>query len=117
MTAEVGIAFSGVRQTFTTRNAHVPGREVAMKLLNGPFSTLDGQWRFVPLGDGTQRACRVELTCITALTTPRWQRWSGRCFRPSRSIAAHPQPGADLALQSSGPEEQVYHDRGRFTAP
>ncbi len=61
MKAEVGISFSGIRQTFTTRNSHVQGREVAMKLLDGPFSRLDGQWRFVPLGDDAQRACRVEL--------------------------------------------------------
>ena len=61
MTAEIGIAFGGVRQTFTTRNTQTPGRAVAMQLVNGPFSRLDGQWRFIPLGDGTQRACRVEL--------------------------------------------------------
>lgn len=61
MTAEVGIAIGGVRQVFTTRNTHVAGREVGMKLVNGPFSRLDGQWRFVPLGDTRQRACRVEL--------------------------------------------------------
>lgn len=61
MTAEVGIAFAGVRQTFTTRNLHTPGRAVAMQLVNGPFSRLDGEWRFIPLGDGTQRAARVEL--------------------------------------------------------
>ena len=61
MTAEVGIAFGGVRQTFTTRNLHTPGRAVAMQLVNGPFSRLDGEWRFIPLGDGTQRAARVEL--------------------------------------------------------
>ena len=61
MTAEVGIAFSGIRQTFTTRNDHTEGRKVAMRLVNGPFSRLDGQWDFVPLGDGTQRACRVEF--------------------------------------------------------
>jgi ribosome-associated toxin RatA of RatAB toxin-antitoxin module len=62
MTAEIGISFSGIRQTFSTRNEHVPGRQVAIKLLNGPFSRLDGEWNFVPLGDDTQRACRVELT-------------------------------------------------------
>lgn len=62
MTAEVGISFSGLRQTFTTRNEHVPGRQVAMTLVNGPFSRLDGEWNFMPLGDGTQRACKVELT-------------------------------------------------------
>jgi len=62
MTAEVGISFSGIRQTFTTRNLHVTDRQVAIKLVNGPFSRLDGQWDFVPLGDNSQRACRVELT-------------------------------------------------------
>jgi ribosome-associated toxin RatA of RatAB toxin-antitoxin module len=61
MTAEVGISFGGIRQTFTTRNQHVPDRQVAIKLVNGPFSRLDGQWDFVPLGDNSQRACRVEL--------------------------------------------------------
>lgn len=62
MTAEIGISFSGIRQTFTTRNEHVPGRQVAMTLVNGPFSRLDGEWNFLPIGDGTQRACKVELT-------------------------------------------------------
>ena len=62
MTAEVGISFSGIRQTFTTRNEHVPDRQVAMTLVKGPFSRLDGTWNFVPLGDGSQRACKVELT-------------------------------------------------------
>jgi ribosome-associated toxin RatA of RatAB toxin-antitoxin module len=59
--AEVGIAFSGIHQTFTTRNTHVPGREVRMKLVDGPFSNLDGLWKFQPLGKGDQRACKVAL--------------------------------------------------------
>jgi ribosome-associated toxin RatA of RatAB toxin-antitoxin module len=61
MKAEIGIAFSGIHQTFTTQNEHVPGREVRMKLLDGPFSHLDGQWKFIPLGNDQQRACKVEL--------------------------------------------------------
>lgn len=61
MTAEIGIAFGGVRQTFTTRNQHVEGRSVGMRLVSGPFSELDGTWRFLALGDGTQRGCKVEL--------------------------------------------------------
>ena len=62
MTAEIGISFGGIRQTFTTRNAHIPDRQVTIKLVNGPFSRLDGEWNFVPIGDDSQRACRVELT-------------------------------------------------------
>lgn len=61
MKAEIGIAFGGIHQTFITRNDHVPGREVKLKLLEGPFSDLDGQWNFTPVGDGAQRACKVEL--------------------------------------------------------
>ncbi len=61
MTAEVGIALGGVKQTFTTRNEHVPGQRVAMKLISGPFSKLDGTWDFIPVGDASQRACRTEL--------------------------------------------------------
>ena len=61
MTAEVGISFGGVRQTFTTRNIHTPPSRVELQLVKGPFSRLDGQWNFHPLGDGTQRACKVEL--------------------------------------------------------
>ncbi|MBP6535147.1 MAG: type II toxin-antitoxin system RatA family toxin [Burkholderiaceae bacterium] len=62
VTAEVGIAFSGIRQTFTTRNTHVPDQKVGMKLVKGPFSQLEGEWRFLPVGNGSERACRVELT-------------------------------------------------------
>ncbi|HSV47748.1 MAG TPA: type II toxin-antitoxin system RatA family toxin [Ramlibacter sp.] len=61
MKAEVGISFGGIRQSFTTRNEHLPGPQVRIELLDGPFSHLDGLWKFVALGDGSQRACRVEL--------------------------------------------------------
>jgi len=62
MTAEVGISIGGVRQAFVTRNTHTPTSRVDMCLVDGPFSSLDGQWNFHMLGDGTQRACKVELT-------------------------------------------------------
>lgn len=59
MTAEIGIAMAGIRQKFTTQNLHVPGEKVTVKLINGPFSILEGQWVFLPVGDGSQRACKV----------------------------------------------------------
>ena len=62
MLAEISISFSGVRQSFVTRNTHTENSRVELKLVKGPFSNLDGEWNFVPLGDGSQRACRVELT-------------------------------------------------------
>ncbi len=62
MVAEVGILFGGVRQSFTTRNIHTNQQRIDMELLQGPFSNLHGQWNFLTLGDGSQRACKVELT-------------------------------------------------------
>ena len=61
MVAEVGISLGGIQQTFTTRNEHEEGRSVGMSLMQGPFSNLSGMWRFTPVGDGSQRACKVEL--------------------------------------------------------
>ena len=65
MTAEVGIAFGGMRKAFVTRNTHSDmeggGKQVSMRLVKGPFSRLEGNWRFHPVGDGSQRACKVEL--------------------------------------------------------
>jgi ribosome-associated toxin RatA of RatAB toxin-antitoxin module len=61
MVAEIGLRLSGFKQAFTTRNTHVQGREVQMHLVDGPFSNLSGGWTFHPVGDGSQRACKVEL--------------------------------------------------------
>jgi ribosome-associated toxin RatA of RatAB toxin-antitoxin module len=70
MTAEVGIAMGGIRQRFTTRNDHLPGPRIAMRMLDGPFSRLDGEWTFTSLADAVPatgqpvvetRACRVGL--------------------------------------------------------
>lgn len=61
MTAEIGMALAGMRKTFVTRNTHVPGERVTMALVEGPFSRLDGDWRFHPVGEGAPHACKVEL--------------------------------------------------------
>ncbi|BDT67814.1 ribosome association toxin RatA [Comamonadaceae bacterium OS-1] len=88
MTAEVGIAFGGIHQKFVTHNTHVTSpasRQVQMKLIKGPFSNLDGTWSFTPVGDGSQRACRVDLQlnygfdniALSALVGPVFDRIAG----------------------------------------
>jgi ribosome-associated toxin RatA of RatAB toxin-antitoxin module len=61
VTARLGLAYMGVRQAFTTRNAHVPGERVHMQLVDGPFSTLEGTWLFALLGqdDATPPGCKI----------------------------------------------------------
>lgn len=80
MTAEIGIAFAGVRQSFVTRNLHKPAREVAMQLVDGPFSRLDGRWQFLPLADASQRACRVALHLQYGFGNPALARVVGPVF-------------------------------------
>ena len=80
MTAELAISFGGVRQTFTTRNVHTTDSRVDMELLDGPFSHLDGQWSFLPLGDGSQRACKVKLAVNYRLSSSTLSRLAGPAF-------------------------------------
>jgi ribosome-associated toxin RatA of RatAB toxin-antitoxin module len=58
--ARLWLAYMGVRHSFTTRNVQVPDASVNMALVDGPFSQLDGTWRFLPIGSAAQ-ACRVEF--------------------------------------------------------
>ena len=51
MCARIDFSVSGVSKSFTTRNQLQPGREISMQLVEGPFSQLEGRWRFEPLGD------------------------------------------------------------------
>lgn len=68
VTAKVGISIAGIRQSFTTRNRHEPDQKVSLKLVDGPFSRLEGDWRFLPLGDGNQRACKVSSPFVMTST-------------------------------------------------
>lgn len=64
MTARLHLHYAGVRHAFTTRNAHVTDSLVEVDLVDGPFSLLEGHWRFVPLampGDDEAQACRIEF--------------------------------------------------------
>ncbi len=63
VTARLGMAYMGVRQAFTTRNHHLPGEQVTVYLVNGPFSSLKGSWHFRSIGrpGSEQLACKVEF--------------------------------------------------------
>ena len=59
MTAELGLSMGALRQRFTTKNTHVAGQSVSLELVDGPFSNLQGLWRFTPVGNSQQRACKI----------------------------------------------------------
>lgn len=56
--ATIHIAYMGIRQSFTTENAKTQPREMRIRLQDGPFSELEGDWSFLPLGDD---ACKIEF--------------------------------------------------------
>jgi ribosome-associated toxin RatA of RatAB toxin-antitoxin module len=55
VTASIDIAFHGLKQTFTTVNEQHPADAIDLKLVSGPFSKLDGRWRFVRLADDASK--------------------------------------------------------------
>ncbi|MDB5805883.1 MAG: putative oligoketide cyclase/lipid transport protein [Betaproteobacteria bacterium] len=56
--ATVDINYHGVKSSFTTLNRNEPHSAIAMQFVDGPFSALDGLWRFTSL---TGDACKVEF--------------------------------------------------------
>ena len=59
MTARLVIVKGGVKQSFTTRNVFESPARIELHLIDGPFTRLDGSWRFTPLG---QDGCKVEMS-------------------------------------------------------
>ena len=57
MRAVVHVAKSGIRKSFTTHNQLHKNRVIEMRMIDGPFKHLQGEWAFKPLDDG----CKVSL--------------------------------------------------------
>lgn len=56
--ARLNLSKAGISQSFVTRNTLEPPRAMHMSLVEGPFSRLEGGWRFVALAED---ACKVIL--------------------------------------------------------
>jgi ribosome-associated toxin RatA of RatAB toxin-antitoxin module len=56
--ATINISYRGIKQNFTTENTKRAPAEMQIRLVEGPFRELDGQWRFTALGE---RGCKVEF--------------------------------------------------------
>ncbi len=61
--ATIGVRRGPFNGEFTTRNALEPDRRVHMRLVSGPFTALEGEWRLTPAGAGTlvEFALRFQL--------------------------------------------------------
>ena len=58
MVARLDLKIAGLRTSFTTRNRWLEPTRLDLKLVDGPFRTLDGHWTFHALDE---EACKVSL--------------------------------------------------------
>lgn len=56
--ASIEINYKGIRQTFTTENTKWQNQEMIIKLIDGPFKSLSGEWIFKNLD---KDSCQIEL--------------------------------------------------------
>lgn len=56
--ATIHIDYMGVKQSFTTENSKLAPTEMNLSLQDGPFTHLQGQWRFLALNE---TACKIEF--------------------------------------------------------
>ena len=56
--ATIGVRQGALHGEFTTRNTLEADRSIQMRLVSGPFRTLEGEWLLTPVADG----CRVDLS-------------------------------------------------------
>jgi ribosome-associated toxin RatA of RatAB toxin-antitoxin module len=59
--ASIGVRRGPLNSQFTTRNELTPNRHISMRLVSGPFKTLEGDWTLTPVEVPGQPGCRVDL--------------------------------------------------------
>ena len=75
--ATLRIRLGILRDEFTTENLERAGERIDMKLVSGPFRSLEGGWRFTPL---SERACKVELSLRYEFASGLLQKAVGAAF-------------------------------------
>lgn len=78
MTAAVDVSKAGISKTFTTRNKLTDNQSILMQLVDGPFKSLIGGWKFTPL---TADACRIEFQLDFEFTNKLIELAFGRIFK------------------------------------
>jgi ribosome-associated toxin RatA of RatAB toxin-antitoxin module len=56
--ATIHVNYHGIKQSFTTENAKEPPQTMTVKLVQGPFRVLEGEWRFLILNE---HACKIDF--------------------------------------------------------
>ena len=78
MTAAVDVSKAGISKTFTTHNTLTSNQSILMQLVDGPFRSLVGGWKFTPL---TSDACRIEFQLDFEFTNKLIELAFGRVYK------------------------------------
>lgn len=66
--ASITMAKGRIKLSFTTENTMEEGRQIKMRLVDGPFKRLNGLWRFEPRPDGgCEVAFRLDFEFASSL--------------------------------------------------
>ncbi len=76
--ATLHINFHGLKQEFTTENLDQRSARIDMKLVSGPFRTLEGSWLFTGLGE---KGCKVEFSLRYEFSSAILEKAVGPVFR------------------------------------
>jgi ribosome-associated toxin RatA of RatAB toxin-antitoxin module len=100
LVAVLHISYHGIKAHFSTANENEPGRRISMRLRDGPFRQLDGEWRFTPLGEG---ACKIEFSLQYEFSSGLLERALGPVFNhvASSFVEAFVRRADQLAAQST----------------
>ena len=75
--ATLHVNFHGLKKAFTTENLNQPGVRIGMRLVSGPFRSLEGSWLFVPL---SEKACKVEFSLRYEFASALVEKAAGSAF-------------------------------------
>ena len=76
--ATLHINFRGLKKEFTTENLNQPGVRIDVRLVSGPFRSLEGSWLFIPL---SEKACKVEFRLRYQFANALVEKAAGSAFR------------------------------------
>ncbi|MDQ7989739.1 MAG: type II toxin-antitoxin system RatA family toxin [Candidatus Dactylopiibacterium sp.] len=102
LTARLHIQYHGIKAHFATVNDNEPGRLICMRLKDGPFRRLDGEWRFTPLAAS---ASKVEFSLQYEFSNIVLEKVLGPVFNhiANSFVEAFIQRARQLEAQSAGP--------------
>ena len=76
--ATIRLNYRYLKQSFTTENTKHAPHLIEMRLISGPFRHLDGNWRFIELGEA---GCKIEFHLHYEFSSKLLEKLLGPAFR------------------------------------